>query len=52
MIGEEASEWLKRMKRLLRHHGAAPETVTVVAESLGPLCGKCLKAMDQSIRDD
>ena len=50
MIGQEASGWLPRLKRLLRHHGAVPETLTVVAESLGPMCDKCLKAMDQSIK--
>ncbi len=52
MIGEEAAEWLPRLKHLLCHHGAVPETLTVVAESLGPMCAKCLKAMDKSIRED
>jgi hypothetical protein len=52
MIGGEASEWLRRMKRLLRRHGAAQETVCVVAETIGPLCNKCLIAMERSIRDD
>jgi hypothetical protein len=52
MIGGEASELLRRMKRLLRRHGAAQETVCVVAETIGPLCNKCLIAMEKSIRDD
>jgi hypothetical protein len=50
MIGREAPRSFPRLKRLLRHHGAFPETVAVVAESLGPMCDKCLKAMDKSIR--
>jgi hypothetical protein len=49
MIGREAAEWLPRLKRVLRDHGAVPETLAVVAESLGPLCDKCLKAMDMWI---
>ena len=52
MIGNEAVEWLPRLERLLRHHGALAETLTVVAESLGPMCVKCLSAMDRSIRDE
>jgi len=52
MIGNEAAEWLPRLERLLRHHGAVPATLTVVAESLGPMCDKCLIAMDRSIRED
>ena len=52
MIGNEAAEWLPRLERLLRHHGAVPETLTVVAESLGPMCDKCQSAMDRSIRDN
>jgi hypothetical protein len=52
MIGQEATDWLPRLKRLLRHHGAVPETLTVVAESLGPMCEKCLKEMDRSIREN
>jgi hypothetical protein len=51
MIGHDATEWLGRLKHLLQNHGAVPETLTVVAESLGPMCRECLKAMDQSIRD-
>ena len=51
MIGREADDWLPRLTRLLRHHGAVPETLTVVAETLGPMCNKCLKAMDQSIQE-
>jgi hypothetical protein len=50
MIGQEAAEWLPRLERLLRRHGAVPATLTVVAESLGPMCDKCLRAMDRSIR--
>jgi hypothetical protein len=50
MIGHEANAWLRSLKRLLRHHGADPDSLTVVAESLGPMCDKCLKAMDKSIR--
>ena len=34
MIGNEAAEWLPRLERLLRHHGALAETLTVVAASL------------------
>jgi hypothetical protein len=52
MIGQEATAWLPRLKRLLRHHGAVPETITVVAETLGPMCDKCLHEMDKSIRED
>ena len=52
MIGKEAAEWLPRLDRLLQHHGALPETLAVVVESLGPMCDKCLSAMDRSIRDD
>ena len=53
MIGEEAAEWLPRLKHLfLPSWRAVPETLTVVAESLGPMCTKCLKAMDKSIRED
>ena len=52
MIGKEAAEWLPRLERLLRHHGALAETLAVVAESLGPMCAKCLSAMDRSIRDE
>ena len=51
MIGQEAAEWLPRLEHLLRHHGAVPETLTVVAESLGPMCEKCRKAMDESIKE-
>jgi hypothetical protein len=51
MIGQEADEWLPRLKHLLKHHGAVAETLAVVAESLGPMCEKCLKATDKSIRD-
>lgn len=50
MIGQEAVRSFPLLKKLLRHHGAVPETVAVVAESLGPMCNKCLKAMDKSIR--
>ena len=50
MIGQEAAEWLPRLERLLRRHGAVPATLTVVAESLGPMCDKCLSVMDRSIR--
>ena len=52
MIGQEAVESFPRLKRLLRRHGAVPETIAVVAESLGPICDKCLRAMDKSIRED
>ncbi len=52
IIGQESANSLPRLKRLLRHHGAVPETVSVVADSLGPMCDKCLKAMDKSIRED
>jgi hypothetical protein len=52
MIGGEASELLRRMKRLLRRHGAAKETVCVVAETLGFLCNRCLMAMERSVRED
>jgi len=52
MIGQESSEWLPRLEHVLRNHGAVPETVAVVAESLGPLCDKCRLAMDESIRAD
>jgi hypothetical protein len=50
IIGQESANSLPRLERLLRYHGAVPETIAVVAESLGPLCDKCLKAMDKSIR--
>jgi hypothetical protein len=50
MIGQEVAESIPRLKRLLRQHGAVPETVAAVAESLGPICDKCLRAMDKSIR--
>ena len=52
MIGQEATEWLPRLKYLLKHHAPLPETLTVVAESLGPTCDNCLEAMDRSIRKD
>lgn len=51
MMGQEAAEWLPRLERLLQHHGAVPETLAVVVESLGPMCDKCLKAMDKSIKE-
>jgi hypothetical protein len=51
MIGREAAGWLKRLEHLLRRRGAHPETLTVVAESIGPMCDKCLERMDQSIQD-
>ena len=51
MIGQEATKAFSRLKHLLRHHVAVPETLAVVAESLGPMCDKCLKAMDESIRE-
>jgi hypothetical protein len=51
MIGQEAAKSIPLLKSLLRHHGAVPETIAVVAESLGPMCDKCLKAMDKSIRE-
>ncbi len=51
MIGQESTESIPRLEQLLRHHGAVPETVAVVAEALGPMCNKCQKAMDQSIRE-
>jgi hypothetical protein len=50
MIGKEAAEWLPRLERLLRRHGAVPVTLTVVAKSLGPMCDKCQSTMDHSIR--
>ena len=52
MIGAEAAEWRPRLEGLLRLHGAVPATLTVVADSLGPMCEKCLSAMDRSIRDE
>jgi hypothetical protein len=52
MIGHEAKKWLPRLKYVLKHHGAARETLAVVAESLGPMCDKCLKAMEKSIQED
>jgi hypothetical protein len=51
MIGEEAPSSFRRLKQLLERHGAAPETLAAVMESLGPMCDKCLKAMDKSIRE-
>jgi hypothetical protein len=51
MIGQESADSVPRLEQLLRHHGAVPETVSVVAEALGPMCDKCQKAMDQSIRE-
>jgi hypothetical protein len=51
IIGHESANSLPRLKRLLRYHGAVPETIAIVAESLGPMCDKCLKAMDKSIRE-
>jgi hypothetical protein len=51
IIGQEAAEWLPRLEHLLRQHGAVPETLAVVAESLGPMCEKCRKAMDESIKE-
>ncbi len=50
IIGQEAPKSFVHLKHLLRYHGAVPETVAVVAESLGPLCDKCLKAIDKSLR--
>jgi hypothetical protein len=50
MIGHEADAWLTRLKHLLGRQGARPETLTVVAESIGPICDKCLKKM--SLRRD
>jgi len=49
MIGQEAPKSFAHLKHLLRHHGAVPETVAVVAEELGPLCDKCLKAIDKTL---
>jgi hypothetical protein len=51
MIGQEAAEWLPRLKRMLSNNGAIPETVAVVAESLGPMCNRCLREMDKSIKE-
>jgi hypothetical protein len=51
MIGQEATEWRPRLTQLLRHHGAVPETQAAVADSLGPMCDKCLKTMDKTIRE-
>jgi hypothetical protein len=51
MIGGEASQWLPRMKRLLRRHGTAKETLCVMAETIGPLCNTCIKGMEASIRE-
>lgn len=50
MIGQDASRSIPRLKRLLRTHGANPETLVAVAESLGPICDKCLRNMDQTLR--
>ena len=52
MIGREADEWLPRLKHLLHHRGAGLETLAVVADTLGPMCDKCLQAMDRSIQED
>ena len=52
MIGREASEWLLRLKDVLQRHGAAAESLTVVAQALGPMCSACLKAMNESIEED
>jgi hypothetical protein len=51
MIGQEAARSISLLKQLLRGHGAVPETIAVVAESLAPMCEKCLKAMDKSIKE-
>ena len=51
MIGEEASDWLPRLKHMLRHHGAARETLAVVADALGPMCDKCRKATNKWIEE-
>ena len=52
MIGGEALGWRRRLKRVLRQHGADSETLTVVADSLGPMCDKCREAMDRTIQAD
>jgi len=52
MIGGEASEWLPRMKVLLRRHGTTKETLCVMAETIGPLCDECILAMERSIREE
>lgn len=52
IIGQESADSFPRLERLLRKHGAAPETIAVMTESLGPLCDKCLRAMDKSVREE
>jgi hypothetical protein len=52
MIGHEAWEWRERLTNVLRHHGAVPETLVQVAESLGPMCDKCRKDMDKWIKEE
>ena len=43
MIGDEAPRSMRRLRRLLRNHGAFLETVDTVALSLGPMCDRCIK---------
>ena len=49
MIGSEPTRSLLRIRRMLKRHGAARGSVAAVAESIGPMCNSCLRAMDDSL---
>jgi hypothetical protein len=49
IIGEAASQSFENLEKLMKFHGFAPKTIPDVAQSLGPLCEKCLKAWTKEL---
>jgi len=49
MIGQEAPNSFRRLKRMLRHHGAFSQTIEAVTQSLGPMCDKCIRNMGHTL---
>jgi hypothetical protein len=49
MIGQEAPKSLLYLRRMLQSHGAFTQTVEVVAQSLGPMCDKCIRNLGQTL---
>lgn len=51
IIGEAANQSFPILERLMKLHGFTPETIPDVALTLGPMCGKCLKAWSNELTE-
>jgi hypothetical protein len=49
IVGEAASQSLKNLEKLLAVQGFVHKTIPDVAQSLGPMCERCLTAWSKEL---